>query len=77
MSTKKFISAQRLAVNAVFMLIMLSLLLFWLHALLDWLFNLGWSSDPQVLWAAPLMAIFGYGLRFACFTVFGFVEENF
>jgi hypothetical protein len=77
MSTRKFVSAQRNAVNAIFVLAALVLSFFWLHAFFDRAFNLGWGSDPQVLWAAPLMAAFGYGLRFFCFLIFGFVKENY
>ena len=76
MSTKHFVSQQRNAVNCLFWLFAILLMAFWLHALLDWAFNLGWGSDPQVLWAAPLMAIFAYAVRFFSMLIFRFVGAN-
>jgi hypothetical protein len=77
MSTKHFVSQQRNAVNLMFGLFAILLAGFWLHALFDWAFSLGWGSDPQVLWAAPLISIFAYGVRFFCMLIFGFVEKNY
>lgn len=77
MSTQEFVSQQRNAVNFLFGTIMVCLLMLWLWAALDWAFALGWNADPQLLWAAPLMAIFAYGLRFFCLRIFGFVESNY
>ena len=77
MSTKEFVSQQRNAINFLFALIVSGLFVFWLWTALDWAFALGWNSDPEILWAAPLMAIFGYGLRFLCIKFLGFVESNY
>ena len=77
MSMKRIVSEQRNAGNFLFRVIMAGLLLFWLWAALDWLFALGWNADPQILWVAPLMAIFGYGLRFVCMAILRFVESNY
>lgn len=77
MSTQEFVSQQRNAVNFLFGMIMVCLLMLWLWAALDWAFALGWNADPQLLWAAPLMAIFAYGLRFFCIMIFGFVARNY
>lgn len=77
MSTQEFVSQQRDAVNFLFGTITVCLLMLWLWAALDWAFALGWNADPQLLWAAPLMAIFAYGLRFFCLRIFGFVKSNY
>ena len=77
MSTKDFVSQQRNAVNFLFGLITVGLMLFWLCAALDWAFALGWNADPQTLWVAPLMAIFGCILRFFCLKIFGLIESNY
>ena len=75
MSMKEFVSQQRNTVNFLFGLFVAGLLMFWLWAALAWAFALGWNADPKILWAAPLMAIFGYGVRFFCMKIFRFVES--
>lgn len=77
MSAEEFVSQQRNGANFLFGLFVVGLLMFWLWAALDWAFDLGWSADPQILWVAPLMAIFGYGVRFLCMKIFGFVQSNY
>lgn len=75
--TKRFVSQQRSGTNIVVTLFILFALGFWVHALVDWAVDLGWGSDPIVLWMAPLMVAFAFVLRFFCFAIYRFVEKNY
>lgn len=77
MSTQNHVERQRRGVNVIFLLLISLLGLFWLATALDLLLGLSWGWDRQVLWAAPLMALFAFFVRLVCFAIFKFVDRNY
>ncbi|QYJ05940.1 hypothetical protein [Qipengyuania flava] len=76
-STREFIAHQRNATNVFMVLFAIILAGFWVYGLADYLLDLGWGSDPNVLWAAPAMLSCGLVVRFVSLKFFGFIENNY
>jgi len=77
MSAQSHVERQRRAVKGIFLLFITLLGLFWLATALDTALGLGLGWDRQALWAAPLMALFGFVLRLVCLSFLTFVERNY
>ncbi len=73
MNTERFIAGQRKGVNFVLAAFVTLLTVMWSATFCDWVFNLGWGWDKQIIWLAPPMMLFAIVLHFVCMAIFRFV----
>jgi hypothetical protein len=73
MNTERFVAGQRKGVNFVLAAFVIFASVMWSATLCDWVFNLGWGWDRQILWLAPPMMLFAVVLRFFCMAIFRLV----
>ncbi len=76
MNTERFIAGQRKGVNFVFAAFVFLISVMWVASVCDWVFNLGWGWDRQILWLGPPMLLLGVVLRFLCMAIFRFIDGD-